>query len=113
MTGHFAGCGPAASGAASKAPATVPMNARRSITRSPGGSLRWFAASPRSSVAAHRERERECRADPHLTRHPDPSPVQLDELARARQAEPGALRLLVRRPHLPKLLEHRVLIRRA
>src|SRR6266852_6561137 len=82
------------------------------MDRSPGVSLRGFATSPRSFVAAHRKRERERRADPDLARHPDPSPVQLDELARERQPKPRALRLLVRRPHLAKLLEHRLLIPR-
>src|SRR5258707_12305764 len=105
-----AGCARAASGAARRLPAKVPRNTRRSITRSPGVSLRGFATSPCSFVAAHRERERERRADSDLARHPDPSPVQLDELARERQPKPRALRLLVRRPHLAKLLEHRLLI---
>src|SRR6266478_4492707 len=76
-----------------------------------GESLPGFAASPRSSVAAQRERERERRTDPHLTRHPDLSPVQLDELPGEGQSEPGALRLLVGRSHLPELLEHGLLIR--
>src|SRR5260370_38731850 len=87
------------------------MTARRSITRSPGGNLRGFATSPRSSVASHRERERELRADPDLARHPDPAPVQLNELAREGQAEARPLRLVVRRPDLPELLDHCILIR--
>jgi hypothetical protein len=38
--------------------------------------------------------------------------VQLDELATEGQPQPGALHLLVRRPHLPELLEHRFLVLR-
>src|SRR5467141_4774416 len=48
------------------------------MDRSPGEA----SADSRSQAAhlPHRERERERRADPHLARHPDPAPVQLDEL---------------------------------
>src|SRR5215475_4539030 len=59
---------------------------------------------------SQRQRERERRTLPHLALHPDPPPVQFDELARQRQPEAGPLDLLRRRPHLPELLEHRLLI---
>ena len=62
--------------------------------------------SGRGSVAAlRRHREREHRAVPELACHPDPSAVQLDELPAQREAEPRPLRLLVRTPYLPELLE--------
>jgi hypothetical protein len=51
-----------------------------------------------SFAAAHRQREREGRADSPLALHPDPPAVQLDELARERQPEPGALDPFRRRP---------------
>ncbi len=41
-------------------------------------------------VDRQRQREREGRADPHLTLDPDPSAMELDELARDGEAEPGA-----------------------
>src|SRR4029453_7887838 len=41
---------------------------------------------------------------------PDLAPVQLDELPAEGQSQPCALYLLVRRPHLAELLEHRLLI---
>src|SRR5215475_1393298 len=65
-----------------------------------------------SLLTAGRQRERERRAGSRLALHPDPAGMQLDELAGERQPEPGALHLLVRRPHLPELLEDRLLILR-
>src|SRR4030088_2226384 len=47
---------------------------------------------------------------PYLAFHPDLSPMELDELPGERQPESRALDLLVRRPHLPELLEDRLLI---
>src|SRR5262249_64045 len=47
-----------------------------------------------------------------LTLHPDPSAMQLNELPGQGQPESGPLNLLVRRPHLPELLEDRLLILR-
>src|SRR5262245_35282307 len=61
---------------------------------------------------AHRNRKRKRRALAHLTLHPDPSAMQLDELPRQGQAEPGALDFLGRRPDLLELLENRFLILR-
>jgi hypothetical protein len=55
---------------------------------------------------AQRHRERKCRARPQLTLDPDFSAVEFDELAAQRQAQPRPLRLLLRRAHLSKLLEH-------
>src|SRR5215475_9586644 len=86
-----------------------PLNCRTSRT-----SLRFFSLSSTIRISSfamtHREGERECRALAHLALHPDPPAVQFDELARQRQPEPGALHLLGRRPHLPELLEHRLLV---
>src|SRR5262245_56256567 len=65
-----------------------------------------------SFAVTHRNRERERRTHPELALHPDPAPVQLDELPTEGQPQPGALHLLLRRPHLPELLEHRFLILR-
>ena len=48
--------------------------------------------------------------DAHLALDPDPPAMQLDELPRQGQPEPGALHLLRRRPHLPELLEDRLLV---
>src|SRR5262245_3728898 len=55
---------------------------------------------------------RERRARPQLALHPDPAPVQLDELPTEGQPQPRALHLLVRRPDLPELLEDGLLILR-
>src|SRR5262245_30219196 len=65
-----------------------------------------------SFAVTHRNRERERRTHPELALHPDPAPVQLDELPTEGQPQPGALHLLLRPPHLPELLEHRLLILR-
>src|SRR4029453_18074004 len=62
--------------------------------------------------STYRDREREHRAHAHLARDPDSPPVQLDELATEGEPQPGALHLLLGRPDLPKLLEHRLLILR-
>src|SRR5215471_10025979 len=59
-----------------------------------------------------RQAEGERRAHSQLALHPDPAAVQLDELPTQSQPQPRALHLLVRRPHLPELFEHRLLIRR-
>src|SRR5215510_7729040 len=59
---------------------------------------------------AYRDRERERRARAQLALDPDSSAVQLDELPAQGEPEPGALYLLVSRPHLTELLEHRLLI---
>src|SRR5262249_36430119 len=63
-----------------------------------------------SFATSHRSREGERRARAKLALGPDLGVVQLDELARQRQPEAGALHLLVGGPDLPKLLEHRFLI---
>src|SRR5262245_59211730 len=65
-----------------------------------------------SFAMIHRNRERERRPHSDLTLHPDPAPVQLDELPTQGQPQPRALHLLVRCPDLPELLEHRLLILR-
>src|ERR1051326_50016 len=57
-----------------------------------------------------RNRERERRALSHLAFHPDPPPMQFNELPRQSQAEPGAFDLLGSRPDLLELLEDRLLI---
>src|SRR5262245_40414409 len=61
---------------------------------------------------AYRNHEHERRTHTHLALHPDPAPVQLDELPTECQPQPRALYLLVCRPHLPELLEYRLLILR-
>src|SRR2546428_2977075 len=43
---------------------------------------------------------------------PDPPAMEFNELAAEGESEAGALHLLHRRPHLPKLFEHRLLILR-
>src|SRR5262245_12278402 len=58
----------------------------------------------------HRNRERKRRTQPQLALHPDPAPVQLDELPTEGQPQPGALDLLIGCSDLPKFFEHRVLI---
>src|SRR5262249_1870339 len=63
-----------------------------------------------SFAMAHWQRERKRRACPQLALHPNPASVQLDELATQGQPQPSAFHLLVCRPHLPELLEHRLLI---
>src|SRR5262249_4507735 len=83
----------AATGVARRPPAKVPTNVRRLIMRS-----RWLQSESASRSLAH------------LALHPDPAPVQLDELPGQGQPEPGSLDLLVRRAHLPELLEDRLLI---
>src|SRR5260370_16954156 len=57
-----------------------------------------------------RKRECERRAVPHLALQADPAHVELDEFPGERQPESRALDLLVCRPHLPELLEDRLLI---
>src|SRR4029453_4016133 len=63
-------------------------------------------------AAAHRDREGEGGAHAQLALHPDPPTVQFDELPAQGQSQSRALDLLVRRPHLTELLEHRLLILR-
>src|SRR5262245_5107653 len=78
--------------------------------------IRWPRMPPTEWALLHapqRQAERERRAHPQLTLHPDLSTVQLDELPTQRQTQPSALHLLVSRPHLPELLEHRLLILRS
>src|SRR5262245_32573798 len=57
-----------------------------------------------------RNRERKRRTNPQHALHPDPAPVQLDELPTEGQPQPRTLHLLLRRPHLPELLEDLLLI---
>src|SRR5215475_11099162 len=61
---------------------------------------------------ANGEGERERRPFPCLALDPDPPTVQLNELPGQSEPEPSSLDLLVRRPHLPELLEDRLLILR-
>src|SRR5712691_645771 len=77
---------------------------RTRATRTRKSSTGWRA------LLRQRQREGERRADADRARDPDLAAVELDELAREREPEPRALDLLVRRPHLPELLEHRLLI---
>jgi len=63
-----------------------------------------------SFATAHPHRERERRANAHLTLDPDLATVELDELSRERQAEASTFDFLLGRPDLPKLLEHRLLV---
>ncbi len=81
------------------------LAARRRRCRDQSGASR--------GAARRRQRERERRARPDLARHPDPAAVELDELARNREAESGALDFLRRAADLPEFLEHRRLILRA
>src|SRR5262245_33907870 len=60
--------------------------------------------------APQRQAEYEGRTHSQLALHPNLAPVQLDELPTQGQSQPGAFHLLVRRPHLSELLEHRLLI---
>src|SRR5215471_18588384 len=77
-------------------------------------SLRFLGLSSTIRISsfamADRQGERERRPLPGLALHPDPPAMQLDELSGERQPEPGPLDLLVRRAHLPELLEDRLLI---
>src|SRR5262245_48188248 len=59
---------------------------------------------------AHRQCKGKRRTHTDLALHPNPAPMQLDKLPAEGQPQPGALHLLVRGPHLPELLEHRLLI---
>src|SRR6185295_3229983 len=65
-----------------------------------------------SFATAHRQREGKRRTHTDLALHPDPATMQFDELPTQGQSQPCALYLLVRRPHLPELLEHRLLVLR-
>src|SRR5262244_3743523 len=76
----------------------------------PEGSLECRSVYAVTQFMANRKRERERRAVPDLALHPDPPPVEFDELPRECEPEPRALHLLVRGPHLPELLEDRLLI---
>src|SRR5262249_1826439 len=88
---------------------------RQNVRLAPIETRSWLLAqtSARQTLcASQRQRERECRAHAQLALHPDPTPMQLDELPTEGQTQPSALHLLVCRPHLAELLEHRVLILR-
>src|SRR5499426_1810545 len=74
-------------------------------TRMRHGVHEFTVAGSAHSSAPHRKDEGEGRALAHLAFYPDPTAMQLDELPRQCESEPGPLDLLVRRPHLPKLLE--------
>jgi hypothetical protein len=65
---------------------------------------------PSQCSRPEREREGEGRAAAHLALHPDLAPVQLHEPSGQGGAESGALSLLLCTPHLPELLEHRLLV---
>src|SRR5262245_40379505 len=65
-----------------------------------------------SFAMTHRNREHKRGAHPQLTLHPDPAPVQLDELPTEGQPQASALHLLCPRPHLPEPREHCLLILR-
>jgi hypothetical protein len=73
-----------------------------------GHDLRRISSLP----TAHRDRERERRAHAHLARDPDLPTVEFDELPTQGQSQSCPLGFLVRRPDLPELLKHRLLIRR-
>src|SRR5262249_48899352 len=64
-----------------------------------------------SFAMTHRKRERERRAHTLLALHPDPTPVELDELPTQGQPQPRAFDLL-RRSDLAELLEDLLLILR-
>src|SRR4030095_12845202 len=89
-------------------------SARRATTARTTASRATIARRPDTNLlaAGHPDREPEGRAVTQLALDPDLAAVQLDELPAEGQAEPGALDLLLRRPHLPELLEHRLLILR-
>src|SRR4030095_9819930 len=75
-------------------------------------SVRGLIAGISSFAATHRDRESERRALSHLALDPDTAAVELDEFPAQGQAQSCTLSLLVRRPHLPELLEHGLLILR-
>src|SRR5438132_13946866 len=54
----------------------------------------------------HRDHEGERRTHTHLARDPDPPSVEFYKLPTQGKPQPGALHLLVRCPHLAKLLDH-------
>src|SRR5215471_9364113 len=91
---------------------TGPVAQRRSVSMA----VRWTRASlvPAAcrsiALTTLRQREGEGRPLPNLALHPDLAAVQLDELPTQSQSESSALHLLVCRPHLPELLEDRLLI---
>src|SRR5262245_18823820 len=63
-----------------------------------------------SFATAHRQAEGKRRTHTDPTLHPDPTPMQLDELPTEGQPQPSAFHLLVCCPHLAELLEDRLLI---
>src|SRR4030095_9519422 len=86
--------------------------AERGMERTPNKPPRMSRRRIISFVKAHRDRERESRADSNLALHPDPRAVDLHELPTHGKPQPGALDLLGRCPDLAELLEHRLLILR-
>src|SRR5262245_56859952 len=78
----------------------------------PSHTRRKKCAGIGSLLVVERQRERKRRALSLLALHGDPSAVQLNEFPAQRQPQPRALHLLVRRPHLAKLLKDRSLILR-
>src|SRR4029434_1344594 len=74
------------------------------------GPDRLFRSANLVGLVRQGHRDREGGAASHLTLYPDPSPVQLNELPRDREAEPGTLHFLRSRPYLAELLKHRLLI---
>src|SRR5262249_17892127 len=67
-------------------------------------------SSSSSFATAHRQREAERRTNPYLALHPNLATVQLHELPTQGEPQPSALHLLRRRPDLPELLKHRLLV---
>src|SRR5262249_45068786 len=91
-----------------------PVSVAECTTNVPASSSGGLSSTIRinSFATAHRQRESECGTRPQLALHPDPAPVQLDELPTQGQPQPSAFHLLVRRSHLAELLEHCLLILR-
>src|SRR4029079_11161545 len=61
-----------------------------------------------SHASPHRDRERKRRTRSNLALDPDPPPMQLDKPPGEGESEACPFGLLLRRPHLPKLLEYRL-----
>src|SRR5438132_2154475 len=88
---------------------SYPLNVNTSRT-----SLRFLSLSSTTRISSfamtHRDHEGERRTHTHLARDPDPPSVEFYKLPTQGKPQPGALHLLVRCPHLAKLLEHGLLI---